>query len=48
MRAMTWEAKAKVLQENVEHHVEEEENELFKKAQAALGDEEIERLAVAD
>src|SRR5687767_12524274 len=24
-----WQAKAKVLQENVEHHVEEEENELF-------------------
>src|SRR5215216_3227581 len=39
-----WEAKAKVLQENVEHHVEEEENELFPKAQAALGQEEIEAL----
>ena len=39
-----WEAKAKVLQENVEHHVEEEENELFKKADAALSDEEIETL----
>ncbi|HKR23035.1 MAG TPA: hemerythrin domain-containing protein [Pyrinomonadaceae bacterium] len=39
-----WEAKAKVLQENVEHHVEEEENELFKKARAVLGQEEIEAL----
>lgn len=39
-----WEAKAKVLQENVEHHVEEEEGELFQKAEAALGEEQIEVL----
>lgn len=39
-----WQAKAKVLQENVEHHVEEEENELFVKAQAAIGEEELEEL----
>jgi hemerythrin-like domain-containing protein len=39
-----WEAQAKVLQENVEHHVQEEENELFKKATAALSREEIEEL----
>jgi hemerythrin-like domain-containing protein len=39
-----WQAKAKVLQENVEHHVDEEENELFKKAGAALSAEEIEEL----
>ena len=39
-----WEAKAKVLQENVEHHVEEEENELFPKAQAALSQEDLETL----
>jgi hemerythrin-like domain-containing protein len=39
-----WEAKAKVLQENVEHHVEEEENELFVKAEAALSEEDIEAL----
>lgn len=39
-----WQAQAKVLQENVEHHVEEEENELFEKAQEALSEEEIETL----
>ena len=39
-----WEAQAKVLQENVEHHVEEEENELFPKAESALSDEELEDL----
>ena len=40
-----WEAQAKVLQENVEHHVEEEENELFKKADSALSEEELEDLS---
>jgi hemerythrin-like domain-containing protein len=39
-----WQARAKVLRENVEHHVEEEENELFDKADDALSDEEIEAL----
>jgi hemerythrin-like domain-containing protein len=39
-----WQAKAKVLRENVEHHVEEEENELFDKADDALSGEEIEVL----
>ena len=39
-----WQAKAKVLRENVEHHVEEEENELFDKADDALSDEEIDDL----
>ncbi|HEV7398172.1 MAG TPA: hemerythrin domain-containing protein [Pyrinomonadaceae bacterium] len=41
-----WQAKAKVLRENVEHHVDEEENELFDKADDALSDEEIERLGL--
>ena len=39
-----WQAQAKVLRENVEHHVDEEENELFDKADQALSDEEIEAL----
>src|ERR1044072_6488137 len=39
-----WEAQAKVLQENVEHHVEEEENELLAKAESALGEQELEEL----
>lgn len=39
-----WEAQAKVLQENVEHHVQEEENELFRKANKALSEEELEEL----
>lgn len=39
-----WQAKAKVLRENVEHHVEEEENELFDKADDALSSEELEAL----
>jgi hemerythrin-like domain-containing protein len=39
-----WQATAKVLRENIEHHVDEEENELFDKAQDALGDEQIEKL----
>jgi Hemerythrin HHE cation binding domain. len=39
-----WQAKAKVLRENVEHHVEEEENELFDKADDALSDQAKETL----
>ena len=39
-----WQAQAKVLRENVEHHVDEEEGELFDKADDALSDERIEQL----
>ena len=39
-----WEAQAKALRENVEHHVEEEENELFEKAESVLSEEDIEDL----
>lgn len=37
----SWGAKLKVLQENVEHHVEEEEDEMFKDARKVLSQEEI-------
>jgi hemerythrin-like domain-containing protein len=40
----TWGAKLKVLKENVEHHVEEEEGEMFKKARKVLSEEELESL----
>ena len=36
-----FEAKLKVMKENVEHHVEEEENELFPKAQQLLSHDEL-------
>ena len=39
-----WTAKLKVLQENVEHHVEEEEGEMFQKARQVLSEGEITRL----
>jgi hypothetical protein len=37
-----WTAKLTVLKENVEHHVEEEEGEMFKKAREVLSREQIE------
>ena len=39
-----WTAKLKVLQENVEHHVEEEEQEMFQKARQVLSEDDINRL----
>ncbi len=41
-----WTAKLKVLQENVEHHVEEEEGEMFQKARQVLSEDEINQLGV--
>jgi iron-sulfur cluster repair protein YtfE (RIC family) len=39
-----WTAKFTVLKENIEHHVEEEEGEMFKKARQVLSKDEIESL----
>jgi hypothetical protein len=39
-----WDAKLKVLRENVDHHVEEEEGELFDKANDVLSDDALDRL----
>lgn len=40
-----WAAKLKVLEENVEHHVEEEEGELFKLARKVIDADTAEQLA---
>jgi hemerythrin superfamily protein len=40
----SFEAKTTVLIENVRHHVEEEEGELFPKIRTALGDERVDEL----
>ena len=40
----SWGAKLKVLQENVEHHVEEEEGEMFKDARKVLSQQQIDDL----
>jgi len=39
-----WHAKVKVLQENLEHHIEEEEGEMFKIARKVLEPGELDRL----
>ncbi len=40
----TWTARFTVLKENIEHHVEEEEDEMFPKAKKVLGNAEAEAL----
>ncbi|MEA2623144.1 MAG: hypothetical protein QOH61_2054 [Chloroflexota bacterium] len=40
----TWGAKAKVMIENIQHHIEEEEGEMFKQARQAFDRDELEQL----
>jgi hemerythrin superfamily protein len=40
----TWGAKAKVMKENIEHHIEEEEGEMFRKAREVFDEAELEDL----
>ncbi len=40
----TWGAKAKVMKENIEHHIEEEEGEMFKQARQVFSTDELEAL----
>jgi predicted DNA-binding protein len=40
----TWGAKATVMKENVEHHIEEEEDEMFKQARQVFDRQELEDL----
>jgi hypothetical protein len=40
----TWGAKAKVMKENVEHHIEEEEGEMFRQARAVFDSAELAEL----
>jgi hemerythrin-like domain-containing protein len=40
----TWAAKFSVMRENIEHHIEEEEGDMFRKARQALEKEELEAL----
>jgi hemerythrin-like domain-containing protein len=43
----TWGAKALVMKENVEHHIEEEEGEMFTKARQVFDRQELEELGKA-
>jgi len=40
----TWMAKFTVMKENIEHHIEEEEGEMFKQAEQVFDDSELEDL----
>jgi hypothetical protein len=40
----TWGAKFKVMKENIEHHIEEEEGEMFKNARQVFDRSELEEL----
>jgi hemerythrin-like domain-containing protein len=40
-----WAAKAKVMMENVRHHIKEEESQLFKQAREVIGSQEAKELA---
>jgi hypothetical protein len=40
----TWAAKFSVMKENIEHHIEEEEGEMFAEARRAFEDDELETL----
>ena len=44
----TWTAKFTVMKENLEHHIQEEEDDMFEKARRALGDEELADLGERD
>jgi len=43
----TWGPKAKVMIENIEHHIEEEEGEMFQKARQVFDRDELEQLGKA-
>jgi hemerythrin-like domain-containing protein len=40
----TWGAKFTVMKENVEHHIEEEEEEMFKQAKQVFDEDELSQL----
>ena len=40
----SWGAKAKVMQENIEHHIDEEEGEMFEKTRQVFDNDELEAL----